>query len=95
MHQNQPQSLDESGSLTFPSIECVLEAHCVSDLDVVNAARVSFNKQHDRMEEGDEKLVGYLLKNRHGTPFEHGFFKFRITVPIFVVREHHRHRIGH
>jgi len=68
---------------------------CASDLDVVNAARVSMDKYHDALEEGDDKLIYYLMKNRHGTPFEHNFFKFRVEAPIFVFREWHRHRIGH
>jgi thymidylate synthase (FAD) len=66
--------------------------HCGGDLAVVNAARVSFDKWKDEMDEGDEKLVAFLLKNRHGTPFEHTFFKFRVECPIFVIREWHRHR---
>lgn len=72
-----------------------LESHDASDLHVVNAARVSFNKRHEQMETGDDKLINYLLKHRHGTPFEHTFFRFRIKAPIFVFREWHRHRIGH
>jgi len=46
------------------------------------------------MEEGDDKLIAFLLKNRHGTPFEQNFFRFRVKAPIFVFREWHRHRIG-
>lgn len=72
-----------------------LDASCASDLSVVNAARVSLHKRHDAMEDGDEKLIGFLMKNRHGTPFEHNFFRFRVKAPLFVFREWHRHRIGH
>jgi thymidylate synthase (FAD) len=64
------------------------------DLDVVNAARVSFNVNHEEMQKGDDKLIAYLMRNRHGSPFEHTFFKFRIRLPIFVAREWIRHRIG-
>lgn len=71
-----------------------LISHEASDLDVVNAARVSFNVTHDEMQPNDEKLIGYLMRNRHGSPFEHTFFKFRIRLPIFVAREWVRHRIG-
>lgn len=71
-----------------------LEGVYADDLSVVNSARVSFNKHHDIMEEGDDKLIGFLLKNRHGTPFEQNFFRFRVKAPIFVFREWHRHRIG-
>lgn len=71
-----------------------LEGFCGSDLDIVNAARVSFNKRHEIMEEGDDKLISFLMKNRHGTPFEMAWFKFRVKAPIFVFREWHRHRIA-
>jgi len=65
-----------------------------NDLDVVNAARVSFNTSHEKMEKGDAELINYLMKHRHGSPFEHTYFKFRIRLPIFVAREWIRHRIG-
>ena len=65
-----------------------------NDLDIVNAARVSYNTYHEEMTEGDGKLISYLIRNRHGSPFEHTFFKFRVRLPIFVAREWIRHRIG-
>lgn len=71
-----------------------LENYCADDLSVVNSARVSFNAHHDIMEVGDDKLIAFLMKNRHGTPFEQNFFRFRVKAPIFVFREWHRHRIG-
>lgn len=71
-----------------------LEGCYADDLSVVNSARVSFNKYHSRMEEGDDKLISFLMKNRHGTPFEQNFFRFHVKAPIFVFREWHRHRIG-
>lgn len=64
------------------------------DLSVVNSARVSFNKRHANIEDGDDKLISYLMKNRHGTPFEHNSFTFVVKAPIFVFREWHRHRIA-
>lgn len=66
-----------------------------SDLDVVNAARVSFNVQSDVMTDRDKGVLKFLMRNRHGTPFEHGMFRFRVKAPIFVFREWHRHRAGH
>ncbi len=74
------------------SIKCELLAVEASDLAVVNSARISFDTEHTEMTKADTGLVGYLLRNKHGTPFEHGFFKFRVECPIFVIREHHRHR---
>ena len=65
-----------------------------TDLSVVNSARVSFGKQSDEMDEAGEKLIGFLMRERHGTPFEHNQFTFHVRAPIFVVREWFRHRIG-
>jgi len=63
-----------------------------SDLSVVNAARVSFARRKQEMEPEDEGLIGFLLRNRHGTPFEHNSFRFHVRCPIFVMREWIRHR---
>lgn len=64
-----------------------------SDERVVQAARVSTQGAESEAAES-EGLIRFLLKNRHMTPFEHNLFTFRVTAPIFVWREHHRHRIG-
>jgi thymidylate synthase (FAD) len=72
-----------------------LDGALASDLAVVNAARVSFNQASDEMTERDAGLIRFLMRNRHGSPFEHGYFRFLVKAPIFVVREHHRHRAGH
>jgi len=67
-----------------------------SDEMVVRAARIS-TKSESVVEEAPGKtsgMINFLLKNRHGTPFEHNMFTFRIKAPIFVFREFHRHRIG-
>jgi thymidylate synthase (FAD) len=72
-----------------------LDGALASDLAVVNAARVSFNAVSDEMTERDAGLIRFLARERHGSPFEHGYFRFIVKAPIFVVREHHRHRAGH
>ncbi len=72
-----------------------LDGALASDLAVVNGARVSFNQESDEMTERDEGLIRFLIRERHGSPFEHGYFRFLVKAPIFVVREHHRHRAGH
>ena len=72
-----------------------LEAELTSDLSVVNAAKVSFNKQVPVLDEAGEKIIAFLMKNKHGTPFEHNYFRFRVKAPLFVFREWHRHRVGH
>lgn len=65
------------------------------ELAVVNAARVSFHKRVSKMAAPDEGLIRFLLKNKHGTPFEMGFMsQWHFRVPIFVMREWVRHRIG-
>ncbi len=72
-----------------------LDGALASDLAVVNGARVSFNQESDELSERDAGLIRFLMRERHGSPFEHGYFRFLVKAPIFVVREHHRHRAGH
>jgi thymidylate synthase (FAD) len=71
-----------------------LDDAMASDLSVVNAARVSFARRKDEMDEADEGLIRFLMRDRHGTPFEHNAFRFHIRSPIFVAREWMRHRVG-
>lgn len=94
--------------------------HVGDDLAVVNAARVSFDKEsdwvkeceeyivdrgpdvgHDQewvvvdaLSEPDKKLIKYLAKHNHFTPFTHCFATFRITCPIAVARQLHKHQVG-
>lgn len=65
-----------------------------SDLSIVRAARVSYDADwRAGDDEGkDAKLIHYLLKNRHSTPFEAVTFTFEVKAPIFVFRQWHRHR---
>ena len=65
-----------------------------TDLTVVNAARVSFDKESLEFTEADKKLVTYLAKHDHVSPFFHPQIRFRIKMPIFVAREWYRHTIG-
>jgi thymidylate synthase (FAD) len=69
-----------------------LDGVMANDLSVVNAARVSFARRKQEIEPEDEGLIGFLLRNRHGTPFEHNAFRFHVRCPIFVMREWIRHR---
>ena len=64
------------------------------DLTGVNAARVSFDKISTELTEGDKKLINYLAKHNHTSPFFHPQVRFRIKMPIFVTREWYRHTIG-
>ena len=72
-------------------VECIEEFG--DDLTVVNAARVSFDKVSTSLTEGDKKLINYLAKHDHTSPFFHPQVRFRIKMPIFVAREWYRHTI--
>jgi thymidylate synthase (FAD) len=71
-----------------------LDGALADDLSVVNGARVSFARRKEEMEESDEGLIRFLMRERHGTPFEHNAFRFHVRCPIFVAREWFRHRVG-
>lgn len=71
-----------------------LEASSGTDLDVVNAAKVSFAKHSNAFTDSERGVLKFLMRERHGSPFEHNFFKFHVRAPIFVIREWQRHRIG-
>ncbi|MFN2491030.1 MAG: FAD-dependent thymidylate synthase [Actinomycetota bacterium] len=71
-----------------------LDEAMADDLSVVNGARVSFAVRRDVMEERDKGLIRFLMRDHHGTPFEHNSFRFHIRTPIFVAREWFRHRVG-
>ena len=71
-----------------------LDASMADDLSVVNAARVSFARRREEVDDADAGLIRFLMRDRHGTPFEHNSFRFHIRCPIFVAREWFRHRIG-
>jgi len=78
---------------------------CGDDLSVVNAARVSFSKQSSwsnvgeyehaggdlELPEKDAKLINYLAKHKHKSPFNHCFMSFRVKAPIFVARQLVKH----
>jgi len=65
-----------------------------NDLTVVNAARVSFDKTSVELSEADKKLITYLAKHNHISPFFHPQIRLHIKMPIFCAREWFRHTIG-
>ena len=65
-----------------------------TDLSVVNAARVSFAKESNEFSEKDAKLINYLAKHNHWSPFGHASLQFRIKAPIFVARQLVKHQVG-
>src|SRR5689334_22691832 len=66
--------------------------HMGTDQRIVEAARISY-KSPSKGEEADRKLIGYLWKNRHLSPFEMCKITFNIKMPIFVMRQFVRHRM--
>jgi len=66
--------------------------HMGTDLTVVNAARVSFGKHKDEIDDRDEKLIKYLITHKHTSTLEHNVVTFRFIVPLYVRSQHHRHR---
>lgn len=65
-----------------------------SDVDVVNAARVSFGKFVDKVSDRDKNLIRFLMEHAHTSPFEHNQLSFRVKAPIFVARQWMRHRMN-
>jgi thymidylate synthase (FAD) len=79
---------DQLGSVT-------LIQHAGDDKMIANAARVSFGGDSDApLNARDEKLIRYLLRHQHGSPFEHNVITFKVICPIFVDRQWVRHRAG-
>jgi len=76
------------------AIQLKLLDHMGSDLTVVNAARVSFNKRSDNLTEKDKRLIDYLARHKHTTPFRHPHLQFWCRTPIFLARQLGKHQIG-
>jgi thymidylate synthase (FAD) len=79
------------------NVDVTLMQHVGSDSAIVAAAKVSTKgaaSAEDFDGEAGTGLINFLMKNRHGTPFEHNSFTFLVSAPICVFREFHRHRIG-
>lgn len=81
-------------------VEVELIKSSAADSDVVMAARVSTLGERSAVLRGglasteEYGLINFLMRERHGSPFEHAYFTFRVKAPIFVWREHMRHRIA-
>lgn len=75
-------------------MQVTLIDHMGSDLSVVNAARVSFGKAKETLDLADKKLIGYLARHEHWSPFAHTSVQFRVTAPIFVARQLAKHQVG-
>lgn len=68
--------------------------HIGSDLTVVNSARVSFGKRKTEFDDSDRKLVKFLAKHKHWSPFRHLVIQFHLKAPEFVMRQWYKHVVG-
>jgi thymidylate synthase (FAD) len=68
--------------------------HMGDDLRIANAARVSFDKESKEFSDRDDRLIHFLAKHDHFTPFTHTSITLRETVPIFVARQRFKHVVG-
>lgn len=64
------------------------------DLSVVNAARVSYDKEVSEMEPRDEKLLNFLIREKHTSPFRHAALTFEVYAPLFVARQWWKYAVG-
>ena len=65
-----------------------------NDLTVVNSARVSFGKRKTKFDKSDERIVRYIAKHKHYSPFRHLQVQFHIKAPEFVMRQWYKHVVG-
>lgn len=65
-----------------------------NDLNIVNSARVSYNMKKSTLDSSDIKLLTYLAKNEHTSPFRHGIITFHVKCPEFVARQMYKHVVG-
>lgn len=72
-------------------IKVTYKGHVGDDLDTVNAARVSFDKEAPELDSKDERLINYLGEHSHISPFGHSFFRFKVDAPVFVARQLVKH----
>lgn len=71
-----------------------LEESAGTDLTIVNAAKVSFDKRAEQMGDDEEKILRFLIREKHTSPLEHTYMRFHVKAPKVVFAEWHRHRIG-
>jgi thymidylate synthase (FAD) len=91
IHENLEKSVDPLKD-GISSLELIRVSG--SDIDIANAARVSYGKFVTHITERDEKLITFLLEHNHTSPFEHNQLSFRVKAPIFVTRQWMRHRMN-
>jgi thymidylate synthase (FAD) len=65
-----------------------------NDLSVANAARASFAKESTELTPGDERLINFLVRENHMSPFRHAFMTFEFKAPLMVARQHWKYIVG-
>lgn len=65
-----------------------------SDLTIVNAARVSYAKESKELTGGDKRLIKYLAKHQHTSPFRHAALQFEVYAPLMVARQWWKYIVG-
>jgi thymidylate synthase (FAD) len=96
MHDTDGQEMinEEHRTITVGEGFVRLDGCMADDISVVNSAKVSFAKKTDLVDGHAIGLINFLMRERHGTPFEHNSFRFHVKCPVFVAREWFRHRVG-
>ena len=86
--------------MSFDKVECLDKGYVIlhdvmgSDLTVVNAARCSYDKRSDELTEKDVRLIKYLAKHGHTSPFRHATLQFEVYAPLMVARQHWKYVVG-
>lgn len=86
--------------MSFNKIECLDKGYVIlhdvmgSDLTVVNAARCSYDKKSEELTEKDVKLIKFLAKHGHTSPFRHATLQFEVYAPLMVARQHFKYLVG-
>ncbi len=86
--------------MSFNKIECLDKGYVIlhevmgSDLTVVNSARVSYDKASAELTEKDKRLIKFLAKHGHTSPFRHATLQFEVYAPLMVARQHFKYLVG-
>lgn len=68
--------------------------HMGQDLTTVNSARVSFNKESQELDDKDERLINFLARDAHSSPFRHGILSFEVYAPLIVKNQWYKYLVG-
>lgn len=78
----------------MPNISVTYMDHLGTDLTIVNAARVTMGVSHEELNEKDTRLLRFLARENHRTPFRHAQVSFRCSAPIAIARQLGKHQVG-